>query len=158
MRLRIGNKLMLFRVKVISLDGDNPRIGINSGEPKRGNHYLFLDYDGKDIDIYSHFEQIVRRHGLRRGIIMDSGNGYHCISFSPMPYPKMLEVVSKSECCRSFRHCIIDNGYATLRVSAKDGKEITRYSVICNKDGNNFYDFDREKEYLKLVEEMANGR
>ena len=152
--MKLGKHILIFKIRHYNLDKDI-RIGIDSGEQRKGSHFVFLDYDTEDISmIKSELSKIMREYGLKRGIVMKTNKGFHFLSFSPKPLGEMLEIVCISSCDVNFKSWVMMNGYATLRISKKNGKKPEFYCMLNNKFGNNFYDYERERNYLEMMRDV----
>ncbi len=151
MKVRIGKWVVFLRATVKVINTDDAVIGINSGAAFAPAQWLFLDYD--EYYPEEEFTAIVKDNSCRRGIIVESTPGkYQALSFTPIPTkPKLLGIVWDSSADANHKAFMQKNGFSTLRVTQKKGfKPIVR-KVIINKEGKNFYDYNSEKAYLKLI-------
>jgi hypothetical protein len=155
MRFKIGNHVIWLNTRIREINKDDTVIGLESGKAFGGHHYVFLDYDKTTEKIVlNDFSRIVHDYSLKRGIIMKSSeNSFHCLSFTPLAYAKMLEVISKSAEDKNHKAWTIKNGSATLRIMQKRNGSLPEFvKSIVNMEGKNFYNFNAEKAYFKLLE------
>ena len=154
MKFFIKDKIVFINAKITVVDSTRVQVGLNSGFSKKGNHFIFLDYDNllSLDDLVREFTKILVDNNLRRGIIVESSKGkYHALSFSPTPYSKMLGISSTSSCDSRHKSCTINNGFATLRFTKKGNFKIRVVKEIDNKKGTNFYSYEHENIYKERL-------
>lgn len=148
-RIQIGNKYKI-------LNMDSLMVGINSGLPYK-QQYIFIDLDNKTEEEAAALAQsLLVNENLRRVLLVktrSTDNGWHILSFSPKPYIYIINLLGKYTDGGHFAKTQ-DNGYSTLRVTPKNGFKPALYKIYNNQVVGvqlNFYDFDMEKVYLKLI-------
>jgi hypothetical protein len=131
---------------------------LTSGIPHEEPQFLYLDYD----EFYEpeEWERIVKENSLRRALAIESSPlRFWLVSFSPLPIGKICEIMFNSTADK--KHCahLFTEGFVSLRLSKKSkfGNEYPRLKhTYNNPEGTNFYDFDREKAFLKAIKEGVN--
>lgn len=150
MKFVIGDKIVFVNLGMKVVDTNRVQLGLNSGEPFRGSHFLFLDYDLTYPE--NEFSDILQFNKLRRGLIVESSpEHFHTLSFSPLPYSLMLGITSNSNCDSKHKSSTINNGFSTLRFTPKKNFQIRLVKTLENKDGTNFYSYNHEKLYLERL-------
>lgn len=144
--------------KIININENDIHIGINSGLPFK-KQWIFLDIDDmKEEEVVKLAREMLYEENLRRILVVKSSNthnGWHIISFSPKSYSEMIEILSRYHDSGEHIAKTQDNGFATLRITPKNGFKPKIMYVIDNNKKNknlNFYDYDAEKAYRKLLE------
>ena len=152
-------RFCFLRVQLTVFGNKNVVEGLHSGPAFRDNHYVFLDYDKKDLSLIdSEFGDIVTKMGWRRGIIMESSPGkYWALAFSPTPIEKVLEVHKGSSEDENHKRHVLFKGYSVIRVDSKsnvldkDGAVFKPriVKVIENKGGDQFYNWQLEDWFVQ---------
>ena len=158
-RIIVNNKPKYFQVSKSRV-----MLGINSGFPFK-QQYIFIDLDSSaEEESIRIAEALIKEQNLRKAIIMKSTNrheGHHILSFSPKPFKDMIRIIMEYNSDEKHWSKAQDNGFATLRISSKDIppkliKEVFNFpeenTQINPNTKLNFYDFDAERAYLKLIE------
>jgi len=146
----LGDKIIFVNLSMKVVDTNRVQLGLNSGKAFKGSHFLFLDYD--EYYPEDEFHDIILFNSLRRGIIVESSpSKFHALSFSPLPYAKMLEITSNSNCDSRHKAATINNGFATLRFTPKRNHRIRVVKVLENPEGKNFYSYRHEELYTKRL-------
>ena len=147
-KIAFKDKIIVINLQII--DTKNIQLGLNSGEPFRGSHFLLLDYDEKYPE---EFNDILLFNNLKRGLIVESSPlHYHALSFSPLLFPRMLQIMKDCNCDRNQYALTEKNGFSTLRFTPKKDFQIKVVQEIENKEGVNFYSYYHEDLYKnKLI-------
>jgi len=142
------------RIKVLRVDKDL-QLGIDSGDAFGGSHFVLLDYDNGNPKL--EFEEICKRYGFKRGLIVRSSEGhYHAISFSPTPWVKYKKVLEEANIDPKHKSCSLRFGFSTLRISQKNGSVPEVVDEVINMNGTNFYSWDHERAYLDALKKKIN--
>jgi len=152
LRLQINGKC-----KELNIVRDNVMLGINSGQPFK-NQYVFLDKDNMtEFEVINLGRELIHEENFRRVAIVkstDKHNGWHLASFSVVPYPRMIDILSRYLSDGGHIAKSQDNGFATLRVTKKNGFKPVLYAILNNTGAFkqlNFYDYNAERAYLKML-------
>ena len=144
------------KMKTVNVSEDDVHVGMNSGVPF-SSQYVFLDYDKMSIEnIKSIAEEILKEESLRKILLVQGSRktSFHIVSFSVVKYDKLIEIMSKYHSDPAHIAKTQDNGYATIRVTAKNRKKPKIIAEYWNKLPEvhlSFYDFDAEKAYKELL-------
>src|SRR4030067_2843716 len=154
MKFRIPgmNKLVYLRLKVIDLN--EVVVGLISGKDRESNHYIFLDYDDCGLEkIESELRSFMQMEKIPKFLVVESSPGkYHALSFSPRPFLRRVGIMNASSCDKRQAGHAMQDGYCTLRFTAKAG---SKPKIIKELEGNGsaFYYHVAETAYRKLIGE-----
>jgi len=151
MKFKIGNRVVHLNMKFNVCSVNDYQIALDSGMAFQGSHYLLLDYD----EVYpADFSGMIIRHGMKRGLIIESSPGkWHAISFTPIKYNRMIEIMRESKCDPKQLSVTIKRGFSGIRVTPKKDIKIRVDKEINNNNpGTNFYNYDAERVYLEEIE------
>lgn len=154
-----GGKVAFLRLSCKIVNMQESVVGLDSGVPFKGSHFVFLDYDNRKrlTEICMEFDRIINDNGYRRGIIVESSRGkYWGLIFAPTRYEKMLGILMQSsEDINHTRHAQ-EKGCSTIRMTLKkDGFVPRRVYVFENSNGTNFYNYKLEDVFMGRFERMA---
>jgi len=154
MKFVVGNKVVYLNLDFKVFDVGDWQIALDSGKAFKGSHYLLLDYDH---DFPSEFARLVVDNKMKRGLILESTPGkYHAVSFTPLPFEDMIEIMRGSRCDPKQLSVTIKRGFSGIRVTAKKGFKIRVLKEINNRNKQtHFYNYHAEKAYLR---EIARGK
>jgi len=146
---KLGHKTIKLYVAEYD-DRKDEYLAIGSGIPFEQPHYLFLDYDEKHV--MKEWQHIVDEYELRRALIIESSpERYWFISFSPMHIADICEIMYFSEADK--KHCasMMRDGAVYIRVDSKVRGYPKIFHELINRNGTNFYDYDKEKVFRELI-------
>jgi len=152
MRFNVGSRVVYLNLKFKVFNINNYQMALHSGMPFKRSHYLLLDYD--EFNPVDDMIEIIMKYKLKRALVLESSPGkYHGISFTPLPYEKMIEIMRESESDMSHLSVSIKRGFSAIRVTPKESFKIRITKELNNRNpGTNFYNYDAEKVYLEQLE------
>jgi hypothetical protein len=167
--LHLGRKAIKFHIAVYD-EGDT-YAGMASGLPWKEPQFLFLDYDENYEP--KEWEWIVNNYDLKRAIIIESSRKkYWSLSFTPLWFGIICEIMMHSKADKRRCQHLFRDGFVGIRLSKKKVsyarypnpkecfrvdeyprviKEIINRKETFSKDLN-VYDFDREKFFIEIIE------
>lgn len=161
MRINLPNgKVLFLRLNMDIINPEEAVIGLHSGSPFRGSHFIFLDFDNiKSIEAIRRMQHITKKYQYRRSLVIESSpNKYWGISFSPTEFQKMLKIQSESGEDENHTHHTLSKGYSVIRMSIKKAFIPRIAKIIVNEDGTNFYNYKIEEVFLNRLKVMAHGK
>jgi hypothetical protein len=137
---------------------DECLFAIDSGRQGDFVQFVFLDYDENYPE---NAMEIMYKEGFRRGLIIESSpDHWWFITFSPTKIEKIFRIMWDNKLIdRGHAGCFLRFRQSSIRVSEKENSKgypkIRR--VLKNRDGDMFYDYNKEEDLEETFEFFQSG-